>query len=158
MRRTPATRNGVACLMRVSHHLFSFTECWLIDSELELIHKALFDPYDQSLWFYHQNLMCTFDPEQAARSMAPRLSNEQRIEYIVSEREYIEEVLEDAQDCKWAYQALIETMLLEARLRNGLPEVDRKKVLKWLEKLKTLDPLRKGRWTDMEQSVANRSG
>jgi len=39
--------------------------------ELELIHSALFDPYNQSLWFYHQNLMCTFDLDVAKRSMAP---------------------------------------------------------------------------------------
>jgi geranylgeranyl transferase type-2 subunit alpha len=41
--------------------------------ELELIHSALLDPYDQSLRFYHQNLMCAFDPDVAKRSMAPNL-------------------------------------------------------------------------------------
>jgi len=47
-------------------------------SELELIHSALFDPYDQSLWFYHQNLMCTFDPDVAKRSMVLNLSKADR--------------------------------------------------------------------------------
>ncbi|KIW62347.1 hypothetical protein PV04_10528 [Phialophora macrospora] len=126
----------------------------MLNEELELIHKALFDPYDQSLWFYHQNLMCTFDPDQAAKSMAPNLSKEQRLEYIAAEREYIEEVLEDAQDCKWPYQALIECTLLEGKLKSGLVESDGVKVKEWLQTLKTLDPLRKGRWNDMEQQLA----
>ena len=35
----------------------------LLDKELELITTALYtDPYDQSLWFYHQFLLATLDP------------------------------------------------------------------------------------------------
>lgn len=118
-----------------------------------MIHKALFDPYDQSLWFYHQNLMCAFDLDQAPRSIAPGLTDTQRLEYIAGEREYIEEVLEDAQDCKWPYQALTECILLEAKFKKGLQENDKEKILGWLAKLQALDPLRKGRWLDMEQSL-----
>lgn len=97
--------------------------------------------------------MCTFDIDQAAKSMAPNLSTDQRLEYIAAEREYIEEVLEDAQDCKWPYQALIECTILESKLKTGLQEEDRTKVADWLEKLKSLDPLRKGRWTEMEEEL-----
>lgn len=97
--------------------------------------------------------MCTFDPDQADKTMAPNLSKDQRLEYIAAEREHIEEVLEDAQDCKWAYQALIECTLLDAKLNNGLQEVDKTKVLKWINELKSRDPLRKGRWLDLEQSL-----
>jgi geranylgeranyl transferase type-2 subunit alpha len=125
----------------------------LIVAELELIHKALFDPYDQSLWFYHQNLMCTFDPDTAPSTMAPRLSVEQRLEYVATEREYIEEVLEDSLDCKWAYQALIESTMIEGKLRNGLSDDDKGKIRAWLQKLKELDTLRAGRWTDLERSL-----
>ena len=99
--------------------------------------------------------MCTFDPDQAKKSMAPNLSTEQRLEYIASEREYIEEVLEDAQDCKWPYQALIECTLLEGKLNSGLLEEERERVVEWLQKLKTLDPLRKGRWLDTEEQLRN---
>ncbi|KAJ9614739.1 Rab geranylgeranyltransferase [Knufia peltigerae] len=125
----------------------------MLDDELELIHKALFDPFDQSLWFYHQNLMCTFDPEQAAKSMAPNLTTDERLKYIASEREYIEEVLEDAEDCQWAYKALIECALLEAKLNKSLGHDDKLKVLGWLNELKSRDPLRRGRWLDMEQAL-----
>ncbi|KAG9768633.1 Geranylgeranyl transferase type-2 subunit alpha [Exophiala dermatitidis] len=130
----------------------------MLDEELDLIHQALFDPYDQSLWFYHQNLMCTFDLDLAPKSMAPNLTNKQRLDYIAGEKQYIEEVLEDASDCKWAYQALIECTLLEAKLQSQkLHEDDRIKVLGWLGELKKLDPLRKGRWLDMEQSFTAHS-
>jgi len=125
----------------------------VLDEELELIHKALFDPFDQSLWFYHQNLMCTFDPDQASKSMAPNLNTEERLRYISVEREYIEEVLEDSEDCQWAYKALIECVLLEAKLNKGLREADKQKILGWLKELKARDPLRLGRWVDMEQSL-----
>lgn len=118
-----------------------------------MIHNALFDPYDQSLWFYHENLMCTFDPDRAAKSMAPNLSDQERMRYIAAEREYIEEVLEDAQDCKWPYQALIECSVLEGKLKAGLQEEEKTKISRWLKELQTLDPLRKGRWLDMEQTL-----
>lgn len=97
--------------------------------------------------------MCTFDPDQGAKSMAPNLSKVQRLSYIAAEREFIEEVLEDAQDCKWAYQALIECTMLEGKLQTGLQPEDKSKMLEWLKELKSLDPLRKGRWIDMEQSL-----
>ncbi len=148
-----ATKSGERCWMKVCCSLDG-DGCKLMEPELELIHKALFDPYDQSLWFYHQNLMCTFDPEQAAKTMLPRLSNEERLRYIAAEREYIEEVLQDAEDCKWPYQALIECSVLEGKLKGGLQEEDRIKILGWLKELQTLDPLRKGRWLDMEQSLS----
>jgi geranylgeranyl transferase type-2 subunit alpha len=118
-----------------------------------LIHNALFDPFDQSLWFYHQNLMCTFDRDKASHSMAPNLSDEQRLSYLATEREYIEEVLEDAQDCKWPYQALIECTMLESKLKAGLQGEDQAKVREWLQKLQELDPLRRGRWTALARDL-----
>jgi geranylgeranyl transferase type-2 subunit alpha len=124
-------------------------------TELKLIHQALFDPYDQSLWFYHQNLMCTFDPDQAVKGMAPNLSNEERLRYVAAEQEYIEEVLEDAEDCKWAYLALIESTLIESKLKGGLATKEESKMSEWVKQLHKLDPLRRGRWRDLEQRLKN---
>ncbi len=147
-------KNDRRCLTKVGHFLTKLIGANITPHiELELIHKALFDPYDQSLWFYHQNLMCTFDPDHTAKSMVPRLSTQQRLDYIAAEREYIEEVLEDAQDCKWPYQALIECTMLESKVKSGLREGDTEKIVGWLQKLKNLDPLRRGRWTDMERQL-----
>lgn len=126
----------------------------MLDEELNFIHKALIDPYDQSLWFYHQNLMCCLDPATAQRTMAPDLSVEERLSYISSEQEYVEELLEDTDDCKWIYQSLIELAFLEAKLRGGAMVAERKGQVKaWLERLKTLDSLRIGRWNDLEKAV-----
>jgi geranylgeranyl transferase type-2 subunit alpha len=127
----------------------------MLDSELELIHKALFDPYDQSLWFYHQALMACFDPEMASKTMAPNLTTEERLSYIKQEREFVEEVLEDATDCKWVYQSLIDCAMLEGKCRgHGMDKENKQHVRTWLEELKKLDTLRKGRWMDMERQFS----
>jgi geranylgeranyl transferase type-2 subunit alpha len=126
-----------------------------LDDELTLIHKALFDPYDQSLWFYHQALLASFDAETAGKTMTPNLTQEERLQYIKQEREFVEEVLEDAGDCKWVYQSLIECAVLEGKCTgNGVGEGDKENIRGWLKELKKLDPLRKGRWEDMERRFA----
>ena len=48
---------------------------------------------------------------------------------------------------------MIELALLEAKLGGGLSQSIRTNVLEWLEKLKSLDPLRMGRWRDLEGSI-----
>lgn len=83
--------------------------------------------------------------------MAPQLSNEDRLHYVKAEQEFIEDLLEDAEDSKWVYQALMECALIEAKLTGELSADVRTKIRAWLTKLKDLDPLRSGRWADSEQ-------
>lgn len=92
--------------------------------------------------------MSTFDKDMAAKSIAPDLSNEQRLDYVRQEREFIEDLLEDAEDSKWVYQALVECAVVESKLTGSLPEEVKQNISQWLEKLKEIDPLRSGRWTD----------
>ena len=99
--------------------------------------------------------MSSFDPETAAQSMAPELSNDDRLSYVKAEQEFIEDLLEDAEDSKWVYQALMECALIEAKLTGGQSPEARAKIQAWLIKLKELDPLRSGRWADAEQSLLN---
>jgi geranylgeranyl transferase type-2 subunit alpha len=120
---------------------------------LTLIHQALIDPYDQSLWFYHQNLMCVFDPAVAPRTMAPNLSTSERLQYLRNEIEDIQEMLDGAEDCKYTYQALIECTLLMSKVAGRLSTEDREQILSWLSELKQLDPLRKQRWLDFEKTL-----
>ncbi|KAL4803652.1 hypothetical protein BDV18DRAFT_144118 [Aspergillus unguis] len=128
----------------------------MLDDELELIHRALCDPYDQSLWFYHQNLMCTFDPIKSSQTMAPNLTKAERLEYIHKEVEEIQEMLDGAEDCKYLYQALIDCTLLAARVEGTTPNGEQKaQVSGWLSELKKLDPLRAGRWLQLEQSLCS---
>ena len=121
--------------------------------ELELVQRALSDPSDQSLWFYHQYLMCTFDPSYAAQSMAPNLTTEQRLAYVVREIENLADMLEFDEDCKWIYKSLIELSILHKKLSQQWPS-SKDQLGIWLLQLKSLDPLRKGRWDDLEQSLA----
>ncbi|KAK2768486.1 Rab geranylgeranyltransferase [Arachnomyces sp. PD_36] len=125
----------------------------MLDDELKLIHRALFDPYDQSLWFYHQDLMCTFDPDMASQTMAPNLDNPQRLDYVNQEIEMIEELLDGADDCKWVYQALVNCTLLAAKLEGTISAEAKENISKWVKELHKLDPLRRGRWEDLERSL-----
>lgn len=125
--------------------------------ELKLIHKALFDPYDQSLWFYHQNLMSNFDPDTCQKAMAPGLSQAEKVAYVQEEREFVEDLIEDAADSKWVYQALMDCVLIEGKLTGGLSAEMNKNVQTWLEKLKELDPLRSGRWADVQHTILRRT-
>ena len=86
--------------------------------------------------------------------MAPKLSDKERLEYLKGEREYVEEVLEDAEDCKWAYLALIEIALITSKVRGSRDEGEIEKVREWVQALKRLDPLRAGRWHDLEQTLS----
>lgn len=121
--------------------------------ELNLIHRALCDPYDQSLWFYHQNLMACFDTSLSWRTMAPHLSQSERTEYLCDEIQAIEEMLDGAEDCKYIYQALIDCTMLLSKVRGSMPASDQERVLGWLSELKKLDPLRSGRWLDLERTL-----
>ncbi|GFF37302.1 hypothetical protein IFM46972_05172 [Aspergillus udagawae] len=122
-------------------------------AELDLIHRALCDPYDQSLWFYHQNLMCAFDPSLSDQTMAPNLSNDERLEYLRKEIDEIQDMLDGAEDCKYIYQALIDCALLARKVGGTMSSADKENILSWLSELKKLDPLRCGRWLDFEKSL-----
>jgi geranylgeranyl transferase type-2 subunit alpha len=98
--------------------------------------------------------MCTFDPDIATQTMAPRLSKGDRLAYVAREREFIEDLLEDAKDSKWVYQALIECALIAAKVEGSLSVEAKEEVQIWLVELRKLDPLRKGRWDDLEKSLS----
>ncbi|OJD14510.1 hypothetical protein AJ78_05160 [Emergomyces pasteurianus Ep9510] len=126
----------------------------MLDDELKLIHRALIDPYDQSLWFYHQNLMCTFDPLLASGTMAPNLADADRLEYLKKEVEAITEMLDGEEDCRWIYQALIKCSIIISRVEGRMSTEMKQQISGWVFKLKRLDPLRRGRWLDLEASLS----
>ncbi|KMQ47086.1 hypothetical protein HL42_2270 [Trichophyton rubrum] len=125
-----------------------------LDNELSLIHRALIDPYDQSIWFYHQYLMCVCDIELSSQTMAPNLTTKDRLQYLEQEIEAIEDILEDTNDCKWVYQALITYTLLAAKINKHVDDVQQQRISTWLSEVMRLDPLRKGRWDDLKESLA----
>ena len=131
----------------------------LFDGEFELITTALYtDPYDQSLWSYHQYLMSTLDPQSPINSadyarntavLSP-VSNADRLAYLEQELESIKEMLDGAEDCKYIYQALLEYSGRYLDVDAGNKTVTTKEMTAWLTELRKLDPLREGRWRDME--------
>lgn len=76
------------------------------------------------------------------------------MDYVRKEIEAIEELLDGAEDCKWIYQALIDCTLLASKIEGTLSGEAKENVLRWLTELKKLDPLRRGRWLDFENSIS----
>jgi geranylgeranyl transferase type-2 subunit alpha len=134
----------------------------LFDGEFELITTALYtDPYDQSLWSYHQYLMSTLDPKSPINSadytrktavLSP-VSDADRTAYLGQELESIKEMLDGAEDCKYIYQALLEYSKRYIELGADDTVITKEAMAGWLAELRKLDPLREGRWRDMETSM-----
>lgn len=122
-------------------------------AELLLIQEALYtDPYDQSLWFYHHYLMCTFDPHLCHHAMASHLTPDKRLEYITGEIDKILDMLDGAEDCKWIYQSLIQLSTMYKASSGAWPD-QAAGIRGWLSELRKLDPLRTGRWTDLDRAL-----
>ena len=126
-----------------------------LDAEFELITQALYtDPYDQSLWFYHQYLMSTLDPLNAqATSILQPCSNAERLHYLEQELDSVKDMLDGAEDCKYIYQALLEYSRRYIDVEAGNKKVTTKEMKDWLSELRKVDPLREGRWLDLERKL-----
>lgn len=93
------------------------------------------------------------NPNDTTRaSIAPALTLDDRIQYVSSEIDEIKELLEDYHDMKLIYEALFDYTLYLCRLQNREPDAGEKAdLVAWLGKLKELDPMRAGRWADLER-------
>lgn len=127
----------------------------LLDTELSLICEAInTDPFDQSIWFYHQYLLSTMSPDCPPHQLVVRdLSNSERQRYYEHEMEYIRDILEDEADCKWIYEGLLGLAEAYLEVDAGTEVVTTKDMRAWLDELKRLDPLRRGRWNDLERRL-----
>ncbi|CAI6097154.1 unnamed protein product [Clonostachys chloroleuca] len=119
--------------------------------ELNLVREGLnVGPEDQSLWFYHQYLITNILETPGDQTIAPDLTDEERKSYIESEIVEIKDLLEDYEDIKWIYEALLEYTLAIDKLTKAAPS-SQQDLSSWLGKLRTLDPMRAGRWSDLEK-------
>lgn len=127
----------------------------MLDEEFELITQALYtDPYDQSLWFYHQYLMATLDSSNIqSPSILEPCTNADRTAYLEQEIDNVREMLDGAEDCKYIYQALLEYSRRYLDIEAGNKKVTTMEMTSWLEELRKLDPLREGRWKDLERPL-----
>ncbi|KAL1792561.1 hypothetical protein ACET3X_009068 [Alternaria dauci] len=126
-----------------------------LDSELALICEAVnTDPFDQSIWFYHQYLLSVLSPSCPTASLVVEdLTNGERQKYYEHEMKYIREILEDEEDCKWIYEALLGLAEAYLAVDAGTGSFTTKDMRSWLDELKRLDPLRQGRWSDLERRL-----
>ena len=125
--------------------------------ELALIKEGLnVGPDDQSLWYYHQFLMLDLVDHAGRPTITASFSVEERVLYVEREIVDIKDLLEDYDDSKLIYEALIEYTLALSALKKSSPSEDEAAddLKDWLSKLRQLDPMRKGRWDDMEKELA----
>jgi geranylgeranyl transferase type-2 subunit alpha len=122
-------------------------------SEFDIMKNALWvDPFDQSIWFYHQFLMTTIIDPAAQNIITPNISACERIEYVKRQLTDLRELLDGAEDCKWIYNALLDYTAALWRMKGELPPPEVEDDLRsWLAELRKLDRLRCGRWDDMEK-------
>lgn len=125
-----------------------------LKEELDFIISALYtDPADQSLWFYHQCLTeLIARPDSKLGNIVPDMDQTERAEHIDAQLVILKDMLEDADDCKWIYQSLIEYQSLRQSLGNEQGATS-DELRAWLGRLRELDPLRKARWDDLAKSL-----
>lgn len=84
-------------------------------------------------------------------TITPHFSHEERITYAARELDDIKDLLLDYDDVKWIYEALLEYTIAVAKMEERpLEEEEVVDARAWLVKLRELDPMRSGRWDDME--------
>lgn len=131
---------------------------WLtMNTELHLIREALnVGPEDQSLWYYHQFLMLNLFEPNGRSTITPRLSQDDRVTYVNREIDDIKDLLEDYDDRQLIYEALIDYTLALCQLEERQSSDEEKASLnEWLAKLRELDPMRNGRWNDLEKDLTS---
>ena len=131
----------------------------LIPPELSLVQDALnVGPEDQSLWFYHQFLILNLTERSEGRTIVPALTTAERASYLARDMDFIRDLLEDYDDIKWIYEALLECTLAKPRVeRRDMSDAERTELSELLEKLRKLDPMRNGRWKDIGDTYILRS-
>ncbi|KAF2708262.1 geranylgeranyl transferas-like protein type II alpha subunit [Pleomassaria siparia CBS 279.74] len=127
----------------------------LLDDELSLICEAInTDPFDQSIWYYHQFLMSTLSPECPRQNrIVLTLSNLDRQKYYAHEMKYIQEIIEDESDCKWIYESLLSLSISYLEVDGSTQVFKTADMRSWLAHLKRLDPLRHGRWEELGKTL-----
>lgn len=87
-------------------------------------------------------------------TITPNFTDDDRIEYVIKQLVNLRDMLDGAEDCKWIYSALLEYTLALSRMQSLPPQMkELEECRSWLEELRKLDPLRSGRWDDMEKSL-----
>ncbi|KAF3290833.1 Rab geranylgeranyltransferase [Orbilia oligospora] len=133
-----------------------------LDGELGEMQTAVYtDPYDQSIQLYNHWLLLESCSSKQTTSTSPvfSLTNSQKLETLSRTLEWMRELLDEEPDCR----LLLEEMIFVGSLFRDLDEteeeedVDREEIKRdmqsWLEKLMEVDPMRGGRWREMQEKL-----
>ena len=91
--------------------------------------------------------------------MTPGFTRDDRVAYLTREIDEIKELLEDYDDVKLIYEALFEYTVYLCRLQERHPDAsERADLAAWLAQLRQLDPMRNGRWADLERECGLQGG
>ncbi|KAF3313446.1 Rab geranylgeranyltransferase [Orbilia oligospora] len=132
-----------------------------LDGELGEMQTAVYtDPYDQSIQLYnHWLLLESCSNQTTSTSPVFSLTNPQKSETLLRTLEWMRELLDEEPDCR----LLLEEMIFVSSLLRDLDEteeeadVDREEIKRdmqsWLEKLMEVDPMRGGRWREMQEKL-----
>lgn len=105
------------------------------------------------MWFYHQYLVSNVADFPSDQTIAPHLTVDERKSYLSSEIDNIKDLLEDYDDIKWIYEALVQCTVALAQLEKQRFEGS-SDLVAWLDKLQELDPQRTGRWHDLRKELS----
>lgn len=84
-------------------------------------------------------------------TIVPNFTHTERTSYVTRQLQNLREILDGGEDCKWVYNALLEyTMALAEMEERKLQDDEKQDCRSWLKELRKLDPLRSGRWDDIE--------
>lgn len=127
-----------------------------------MILTALYtDSFNQSAWFYYEWLISNLSTEEptgarpatAAKSIVPAMSVDERRRRLQREIENILEMLDGGEDCKWIYEALLRYTIMLRRMQGVEGVLWNDETAGWVAALRKLDPMRMGRWDDLERSL-----
>ncbi|KAG8424705.1 Rab geranylgeranyltransferase [Metarhizium acridum] len=128
----------------------------LLVKELHIIWEGLnIGADDQSLWYYHRFLISQITNSGTKKTIAPALTIAERVTHLKHEIAEVEDLLGDYANVELVYEALLEYTFALERLvkRNARDGREQARLLTWLAKLQVLDPMRAGRWRDMERGI-----
>jgi len=98
--------------------------------------------------------MSTLTEAVGHATITPNFTRDDRIEYIQRQLVNLRDFQDGGEDCKWVYNALLEYTLAVCEMEERLPGHDEVEDCKaWLSQLRKLDPMREGRWNDLEKSL-----
>ena len=98
--------------------------------------------------------MTTLTDPVGHATITPNFTDTDRSNAVTQQLATLTDMLDGAEDCKWIYSALIEYTLALSRIQGRTPRPNElENCERWLAELRSLDPLRSGRWDSLAKTL-----